>query len=112
MSPFIVCFSFETSRTTSPVRTVELFQSGFSRVDDTTYLGGLFNLSAHSPGAGCPPGGEPLVAASTEQQRLGGQRLFELDLGPRLAVLDRDLVEPAAELEALLTGRVLDDAVE
>src|SRR6266550_5691166 len=49
MSPFTLCFSFETSCTTSPFRTVELFQSGSSRVEDTTYLGRLFNLSAHSP---------------------------------------------------------------
>ena len=49
MSPSSSCFSFETSFTTSPFRTVELFQSGSSRVEDTTYLGRLFNLSANSP---------------------------------------------------------------
>ena len=43
------CFSFETASTASPLRTVELFQSGSSRVEDTTYLGRLFNLSANSP---------------------------------------------------------------
>src|SRR5438128_4537839 len=50
MSPLSACFSFETSVTTSPFRTVELLQRGSSRVEDTTYLGRLFNLSAHSPG--------------------------------------------------------------
>src|SRR5208282_5020773 len=42
-------FSFETSFTTSPFRTVELLHSGFTRVEDTTYLGRPFSLSAHSP---------------------------------------------------------------
>src|SRR5256885_14376783 len=50
MSPSTSCFSFETSVTTSPFRTVELLQVGSTRVEDTTYLGRLFNLSAHSPG--------------------------------------------------------------
>ena len=34
---------------TSPLRTVELFQAGLARVADTTYLGRLFSLSASSP---------------------------------------------------------------
>src|SRR5262249_7669289 len=49
MSPSICCFSVETSLTTSPLRTVELFHLGSCRVEDTTYLGRLFSLSAHSP---------------------------------------------------------------
>jgi hypothetical protein len=49
MSPSSSCFSFEISPTTSPVRTVVLFHSGSSSVDDTTYLGMLFSLSASSP---------------------------------------------------------------
>src|SRR3954470_15052815 len=49
MSPSSSCFNFETSVTTSPFRTVELFQSGSTRVEDTMYLGRLFNLSASSP---------------------------------------------------------------
>src|ERR1700730_8485120 len=49
MSPFSSCFSFETSLTTSPLRTVELFHLGSWRVEDTTYLGRPFSLSAHSP---------------------------------------------------------------
>src|SRR5918994_4203115 len=53
MSPSSSCFSCETSFTTSPFRTVELLQRGCSRVEDTTYLGRLFNLSAHSPLRDC-----------------------------------------------------------
>src|SRR5260221_10912805 len=49
MSPSSSRFSFETSLTTSPRSTVELFHLGSWRVADTTYLGRLFNLSAHSP---------------------------------------------------------------
>src|SRR5260370_22463101 len=49
MSPASSCFSFETWSTTSPFRTVELLHLGSSRVEDTMYLGRLFNLCAHSP---------------------------------------------------------------
>src|SRR5487761_969240 len=49
MSPSSSCFSLVTSSTTSSFRTVELFHLGSSRVEDTTYLGRLFNLSAHAP---------------------------------------------------------------
>ncbi len=49
ISPSSSCFSFETSTTTSPSSTVELFHAGSSRVEDTTYLGRLFSLSANSP---------------------------------------------------------------
>src|SRR5690349_3397703 len=49
MSPSSSCFSFETASATSPVRTVALVQLGSSRVEDTTYLGRLFSLSAQSP---------------------------------------------------------------
>ena len=49
MSPPGSCLSFATSSTTSPLSTVELFHSGSSRVEETTYLGMLLNLSANSP---------------------------------------------------------------
>jgi hypothetical protein len=49
MSPSMCCFSVETSLSTSPLRTVELFWAGLARVADTTYLGRLFSLSAGSP---------------------------------------------------------------
>src|SRR6266436_8163429 len=49
MSPSSSCFSFETSSATSPVRTVALVHLGSSRVEDTTYLGRLFSLSAQAP---------------------------------------------------------------
>jgi hypothetical protein len=42
-------FRFETPFTTSSVITVVLFQSGSARVEDTTYLGMLFNLPANWP---------------------------------------------------------------
>src|SRR5712691_12976191 len=112
MSASSSCFSFETSVTTSPFRTVELFQSGSTRVEDTTYLGRLFNLSASSPFPEWPPRGEELVAPPTQQQGLGAQRLVQRDLSPRFAVLVPNLDEPTAVPEALLTGRVLDDSVE
>src|SRR3954470_14099824 len=49
ISPSSSCFNFEASSTTSPLRMVELLQWASTTVDDTTYLGRLFNLSAHSP---------------------------------------------------------------
>src|ERR1700723_2491250 len=49
MSPSNSCLSFEISFTTSPLRTVELLHLGCWRVEDTTYLGRLLSLSAHSP---------------------------------------------------------------
>src|SRR5436305_10630461 len=48
MSPSICRFSFETSSTASPDRTVELAHTGSVRVEDTTYLGRLFSRCAHS----------------------------------------------------------------
>src|ERR1700683_1732912 len=49
MSPSISCFSLETSLTTSPLTKDALDHLGSCNVDDTTYLGRLFNRSAHSP---------------------------------------------------------------
>src|ERR1700722_17131441 len=49
MSPDSSRFSFATSVTTSPPRSVALLHFGSLRVEDTTYLGRLFSLSAHSP---------------------------------------------------------------
>src|SRR5206468_11858491 len=59
-----------------------------------------------------PPRCEPLVAPSTQQQGLGSQRLLETHLGPLFEVVAPELAEPAAQAEALLTVRVLDDSVE
>src|SRR5580700_4866859 len=60
-----------------------------------------------------PPRGEELVGAPAQQHGLGAQRLVEQDLGGLFAALElADLADPAAEPEALLTGRVLDDSVE
>src|ERR1700730_14859763 len=49
MSPYNSSLSLETSFSTSPLRIVELLHLDSWRVADTTYLGRLFNLSAHSP---------------------------------------------------------------
>ena len=49
ISPLSSRFSFEISFTTSPLRTVELFHVGAVSVEDTMYLGRLFNLSANAP---------------------------------------------------------------
>src|SRR5580704_2309963 len=63
-------------------------------------------------GPGWPPRGEELIAAPAQQHGLGFQRLVKHDHGPLCAIVVPDLAEPAAALEALLTGRVLDDSVE
>ena len=105
-------FSAETSLTTSPLSTVPLLQAGSSRVAETTYLGMALSRSAHSPAAGGPASGEPLVAASPEQQRLRAQRLGERDLAPLLEVLAAEWPNQPPRAEALLAVRVLDDAVE
>jgi hypothetical protein len=49
ISSFTSCFSFETSSATSPFSAVVLFHSGSSRVEEITYLGMLFSLSASPP---------------------------------------------------------------
>src|SRR5918996_3409189 len=49
MIPSMSSLSFDAASTASPLRTVVLFHSGFSRVEETTYLGMLLNLSANSP---------------------------------------------------------------
>src|SRR6266542_1507456 len=110
ISPLSSCFSFETASTASPLSTVELFQSGSSRVEDTTYLGRLFKPVRQLATPGWPPRGEPLVAPPTQQQGLGAQGLVERELVEFWAVLDQ--ADPAADPEALVTGRVLDDSVE
>jgi hypothetical protein len=73
MSPASSCFSFETSFTTSPASTVELLHLGSWRVEDTTYLGRLFILSASSPLRDAHRG-EPLIAPPAQQQDLGATR--------------------------------------
>src|ERR1700749_5130496 len=101
MSPSMCCFSVETSFSTSPWRTVELFQAGWAKVADTTYLG---SLSASSP---LRDGhrGEPLVAAPAQQEGPGGQRLVEREPGELRAISGR--AGPAAGPEAIVTGRGL-----
>src|SRR6266496_967737 len=60
--------------------------------------------------AGWPPRGEPLVAAPAQQQGLGAEGLVERELVELWEILDQ--ADPAAVLEALVTGRVLNDSVE
>src|ERR1700722_7032895 len=49
MSPSSSRFSAETSAATSPLSTVALLHFACPRVEDTTYLGRPFSVSAHSP---------------------------------------------------------------
>jgi hypothetical protein len=76
ISPSNPCFSFETSCTTSPARTVDLFQSGSLRVEETTYLGMFVQPVRQFAAPGWPPRGEELVGSPTEQLGLGAQRLL------------------------------------
>src|SRR5260370_32058183 len=112
ISPSISCFSLEASSITSPFSTVVLFQTGPSRVEDTTYLGMLFNRSANGPFRDGHPGGQELVAPPTQQKGLGAQRLVECHSGRLFATLAANAIKPAAEPETLDAGRVLDDSVE
>ena len=59
---------------------------------------------------GWPPCGEELVRAPTEQKGLGAKRVVERGLPDGGAVLDQ--ADPAAEPEALVTGRILNDSVD
>src|SRR5437588_8855709 len=56
--------------------------------------------------------GEVLVAAATQQQRLGALRLGQFELFPGRPVLADELFKPAAVPEPFTAARVLDDAVE
>jgi hypothetical protein len=71
-----------------------------------------FNLFASSPAAGWPPCGKELVGSPAEKLGLGAQRLVEHDLGRLIAIPLTDTADPAPALEALHTGRVLNDSVE
>src|SRR4029450_2684870 len=57
-----------------------------------------------------PPRGEPPSAPPTQEQGLGAEGLVERELADLWAVLDQ--ADPAADPEAFVTGRVLDDPVE
>src|SRR5688572_17812121 len=59
MSPVYCALSFSTSSITSPCSTVVLFHSGCSRVEDTTYLGIVLNLSANAPSTCGQTGANP-----------------------------------------------------
>src|SRR6266566_7620366 len=61
---------------------------------------------------GWPPRSQEFVGASTQQHGLGTQRLVERDLGCFFTAPVADTPDPTAVPEALVTGRVLDDAIE
>src|SRR5438874_3538249 len=108
ISPSSSRFSFETLSITSPLITVVLFQTGASRVEETTYLGKLFERAT----SGWPPRGQELVAPPAQQKGLGAPRLVERNFGCLVATLSADKTDPAAAAEALDARRVLDDSVE
>jgi hypothetical protein len=94
--------------TTLPFRTVVLFQMGRGH----HVLGLAVQPVRQLARPGWPPRGQELVAAPAQQHGLGAQRLLEQDLGRRFAAPVADPADPAAALEALVTGRVLDDSIE
>src|SRR3979409_1968893 len=110
MCPSCSCFSLDTCSATSPLSTVELFHSGSSRVEETTYLGMLLNLSANSSSRDGHAFAKPSQGTRPGQRRLGVEGLVELEL---VALLPpAELEAPAAVLVVLGPARVLDDAVE
>ena len=72
----------------SPSSIIELFTSRDHRGRGSTYLGGLFNLSANSPVRAGQRDSEPLVAPPT-QQSLGAQGLVEARSAGFWAVADQ-----------------------
>src|SRR5207249_6590217 len=61
---------------------------------------------------GWPPRSQEVVGASTQQHGLGSQHLVERDLRYFFTAPFADTPDPTAMPEALVTGRVLDDAIE
>jgi hypothetical protein len=110
ISPSTSCFSFETALSTSPVSTDELFQSGWLEGRGHDVLRQAVQPVRQLATPGWPLRGEPLVAPPTQQQGLGTQGLVERELVEFWAVLDQ--ADPAADPEAFVTGRFLDDSVE
>ena len=71
-----------------PSGTVVFVHSGFSSVEETTYLGMVLNLSGELAVPLRPGVGEALVGHAPEQQRLGAHRLVELELVALVAPAD------------------------
>ncbi len=90
--------------------TVELFHSGFSSVEETTYFGMVLNLSANSPSRDGHAAAKPSIGDAAEQERVARHHLVELELVPVRPALE--LERPAAVLVALGPAGILDDAVE
>src|SRR5215472_11105324 len=93
-----------------------------AREDCRVVPGGVFDGRGHDvlwqagqpvrqvAAAGWPPRGEPLIAPPAQQEGPGSQGLVEREPGKLRAVPDQ--ADPAADPEAFVTGRVLDDSVE
>src|SRR5262249_31441245 len=79
-------FSPVTSSTTSPRSTVVLRHSGFSSVDETTYLGSELNLSANSPSTWGHTGAKPSYVTrprSKASVAIVSSNLYASPSGPR-----------------------------
>ena len=110
MSPSNSRFKRDTSSTTLPVRIVELFHVGCSRVDETTYLGEAIQPVRQFATPGWPSRGEPFVRPPAHQHCVAAEGLIEREPGKFGAVLDQP--NPSAATEALVARRVFDDPVE
>src|SRR6476620_6148291 len=82
MSPSCPCFSFETASATSPLSTVELFHSGSSSVEDTTYLGMVLNWSANSPSLDGQAAGKPSEVTRPSSRASASRASSSLNLSP------------------------------
>src|SRR6266536_2393789 len=82
MSPSCSCFSFATSSATSPFSTVELFHSGASRVEETTYLGMALNLSANSPSLDGQASAKPSYVTRPSNRATDERASSSLNLSP------------------------------
>src|SRR5215472_14716265 len=112
MSPSTSCFNLVTSSTTPPLRTVTLVHLGSCRVEDTTYLGRLFNRSAHSPGRAAhrAPNHSSLRRPSSRAAVFRASVYSALPHS--LEVFASVHAEPAAPAEAVSAVRILDHSVE
>src|SRR2546426_10721566 len=96
------CFNFDTSAARSPLIKCELFHASFVKVLDATNFGMLLNRSASVRVFPVGPSRrEPLVRHTSQEERVRGAELVDLEL--------LGLVAP--EWEAPLLGR-FDDAVQ
>src|SRR5438309_961730 len=100
MSPSCSCFSFAISSATSPFSTVELFQSGSCRVDETTYLGMVLNLSANSPSLDGHASAKPSYVTRPSSRASAERASSSLNLSPSSPRLISKLQPPCLKLSA------------